>query len=129
MNSTDTKITREVVLDLLPAVRAGTASNDSRALVERFLAQDPELAARAALMPYPSAELELTALGRTRRRLSRSKWALGLAIFFTLLPLSGAVTSTGIDFLLMRDAPAIAAASLVIAAILWIGVVRHRGGL
>lgn len=129
MNSTTNQITREVVLDLLPVVRAGTASADSRALVERFLAQDPELAARAALMPYPSAELELAALGRTRSKLARSKWVLGLAIFFTLLPLSGAVTSTGIDFLLMRDAPAIAAASLVIAAILWIGFVRHRGAV
>jgi hypothetical protein len=129
MNSTDNRITREVVLDLLPAVRAGTASADSRALVERFLAQDPELAARAALMPFPSVELELQALNRTRSRLNRGKWMMGLAIFFTLLPLSGAVTSSGIDFVLMRDAPLVAAASLVVAVGMWLAFVRHRGGV
>lgn len=127
MNSPNDQITREVVLDLLPIVRAGTASKDSRALVERFMAQDPELAARAALMPYPSAELELQALGRTRSKINRSQWALALAIFFTVLPLSFGGNQDGIQWVLLRDSPALAASSLVAAAIMWLAYFRHRG--
>ena len=38
------KVTRDVVLDLLPLYLAGEASSDTRALVERYLETDPELA-------------------------------------------------------------------------------------
>ena len=37
-------VTRDVVLDLLPLYLADEASADTRALVERFLENDPELA-------------------------------------------------------------------------------------
>jgi len=36
------KITRDVILDLWPVYEAGEASADTRALVEAFLAEDPE---------------------------------------------------------------------------------------
>ena len=70
------RITRDVVLDLLPAVRSGTASAESRQIVESFLAKDPEFAARVATMPFPSAELEMQALHRTRGRIKRGGLAL-----------------------------------------------------
>ncbi len=40
------KITRDVVLDLLPVYLAGEATPDTRALVEEFLQQDADLAQR-----------------------------------------------------------------------------------
>ena len=41
------EITRDVILDLLPLYVADEASQDTRALVEKYLAADPELAAIA----------------------------------------------------------------------------------
>jgi anti-sigma factor RsiW len=38
------RVTRDVVLDLLPIYLAGEASSDTRALVESYLETDPELA-------------------------------------------------------------------------------------
>lgn len=41
------KITREVILDLLPLYLAHEASPDTRALIEQYLETDPEIAAIA----------------------------------------------------------------------------------
>jgi anti-sigma factor RsiW len=41
------KITRDIVLDLLPLYLAGEASADTRALVEEYVQTDPELRACA----------------------------------------------------------------------------------
>jgi anti-sigma factor RsiW len=38
------KVTRQVVFDLLPSYFAGEVSDDTRALVDEFLATDPEFA-------------------------------------------------------------------------------------
>ena len=70
-------VTKDVVLDLLPAYLAGEASADTRALVEEYLNKDPDLAQRirqqwtqelgsapAATLPL---DLELRALMRTHR--------------------------------------------------------------
>ena len=42
-----TKITRNIIVDLLPLYLAGEASDDTRALVEEFLETDKELAKMA----------------------------------------------------------------------------------
>ncbi len=86
-------VTREVVVDLLPLYLAGEASVDSRALIEEFLKQDPELARsiRSEWMEKmnaaaPSAlppELELRAFRKTKRMIGWQKWLLGFAILFT----------------------------------------------
>jgi len=125
----DPKITRDVVLDLLPAVRSGTASADSRALVEGYLAADPELAARAATMPFPSAELEMNALHRTRRRLRRGQWALGFAIFLTVMPLSFVGSSNEAPHFLFADNLPAAAGALALAALFWMGFFHYRRAL
>jgi hypothetical protein len=39
-------VTREVILDLLPVYLAGEASPATRALIEEYMEQDPELAQR-----------------------------------------------------------------------------------
>lgn len=49
------KVTRNVVLDLLPLYLADEASSDTRALVEHFLESDPELA--SIVQQQASAEI------------------------------------------------------------------------
>jgi anti-sigma factor RsiW len=122
-------VTREIVKDLLPLYASGEASPDSRRLVEAFLREDPELAALAEALAAetagpprqaPAAGGELRALDRTKALLRRRTWLLALALFFTGLPLSFAADSSGVKFLLLRDAPAVGSASLAAAAALWI---------
>jgi anti-sigma factor RsiW len=121
-------ITRDVARDLLPLVSAGEASADSRALVEEFLRNDPELARLAealreqkftAPVPPPPPGRERAALERTRTLLRRRSLLLGLALFFTGLPLSFVADSGGLRFLLLRDAPELAGLFLAAAAGLW----------
>jgi anti-sigma factor RsiW len=91
-------VTREVILDLLPLYLAGEASPASRALVEEYLRQDPELAERIRILGTegfaPSApadlppDLELKSLRRTRRLLGVQRWLFGLGIAFVVLPMS-----------------------------------------
>jgi hypothetical protein len=86
-------VTREVIVDLLPLYLAGEASVDSRALIEEFLKQDPELARsiRSEWMTKMNAaapstlppELELRAFRKTKRMIGWQKWLLGFAILFT----------------------------------------------
>jgi anti-sigma factor RsiW len=123
-------VTADVVRDLLPLYVAGEASADSRALIEEFLRTDPQLAALAAalreqdsspshLQPV-SPSGERAALATTRSLLRRRSWLLGLALFFTGLPLSCSGDSNGLRFLLLRDAPAFAVAAWIVAAVLWL---------
>jgi hypothetical protein len=122
-------VTAEVVKDLLPLYVAGEASADTRALVEEFLRTDAQLAALADALrdqesrpaPPPAAPpgAERAALETTRSLLRRRSWLLGFALMLTALPLSFAFDSGGMRFLLLRDAPAFAVASWVIAAGLW----------
>lgn len=125
-----------VIRDLLPLYLAGEASPASRRLVEEHLAADPELAelARAAADPdlarletasaLPAPSSEKSALEATRRLLRRRSWLMGCAIFTTLLPFSVYGSDRGIEFFLLRDAPATAALSLVVAVALWLAFWR-----
>src|SRR5687767_9394867 len=117
-----------VILDLLPAVRAGRASAESRQLVERHLAAHPQLAQVAALMPDLDPALELRALQSTRRALGRVGWVKGLAIFLTLLPLSFMGGEGGVRFL-WAGQPALVAVMLATAAAMWLAYARMRRGL
>ena len=108
-----------VILDLLPTVRSGHASAESRALVEDYLKANPQLATYAALMPTPDAQLEMRALERTRREVGRNGWTKGLAIFCTMLPFSFIVDDQmGFRFFFAK-APAMMAFMLVAAAVFW----------
>jgi hypothetical protein len=119
-----------VILDLLPGVRSGHASHESRQLVEQYLASHPQLATLVALMPTPDAGLELRALQRTRRELGRSGWLKGLAIFLTLLPLSFVFDDRGAR-LLLAGHPLLMVGALVAAGALWVryGVSRRQSSL
>jgi hypothetical protein len=91
------KVTRDVVLDLMPLYLAGEASPDTRALVEDSLREDPALAARVragdrALIPdrplAPAPTTELASLLRTRRTLGRLRWTCALATTLTAISLA-----------------------------------------
>ena len=130
------KITREVVADLLPAYLAGEASADTRALVEEFARGDAEfartlegqrreVAAGANALRRPASALpddhELRTLVRTRRMAERLRWLMGIALAFTVFPLSFTFEESHITFLLVRDVPSLAMACWVAAAGFWIG--------
>src|SRR5687768_12251759 len=119
--------TPDVIRDLLPLYHARAVSEDSRRLVEAYLAQDPALAAEAERMAAvedveavaPPPDLEVRTLERARRAILARSWVMGGAIFFSLLPFSAASTSGGIDWVTLRDAPALAVASALVAVGGW----------
>ena len=136
-------VTREVILDLLPLYVAGEASPDTRALVESYLEQDPELArevreqragfgAPATIEPPPEAELET--LKRTRSRLAQLRWLFGLAMAFTSMSLATGISFSGGGIsrvrLLLFDYPQVLAPLLAIGLACWAGyfTLRRRLG-
>jgi len=121
------EVTRDVIGDLLPLYVSGEVSRDTRALVERYLESDPELAravaaARALELPTtpgPPPTGEKAALDATRQLLKTRTSPLAMAILFTALPFTFAFDASGITFLLIRDATKVGSAWLSTAAVLW----------
>ena len=117
-------ITRDVIIDLLPAYQSGEASADTRALIDEMAARDPDIARLVASarnertdvmpqnIPLPP-NLERDIVNRTRAVLRRRSWTLALAIVLTVLPMAFAFDGGGITFLLMRDEPG--------SRLLWLG--------
>ena len=129
-------VTRDVVLDLLPLYLSGEASADTRALVETFLATDPQLARIAGDgvaqpgNPPPADDTQARAsLARTRRLLQRRQIAFGVALTLTLMPLSFMFSGNRLVWTMWRDAPAIAMLCLVGAAGCWTWFARVRAAL
>ena len=91
------EVSREVILDLIPLVLGGEASPTSRALVEEYLKQNPDLAERVRILKAegfaptgPSElapDLELKSLRRTKRLLGLQRWLFGLGIALTAVSL------------------------------------------
>jgi hypothetical protein len=135
-------ITRNVIIDLLPVYLSGESSPDTKTLIEEFLRQNPEFSnqveeqrrefsaqhhlLRAA--GAPSADHELRTLALTRSWIERQKWSLGLALAFTLFPLSFVFDGSHLTFMLVRDQPIVAVISWSVAAVAWIQhfVTRRR---
>ncbi len=127
------KVTREVILDLLPLYLAGEASPATRELVEEYLAQDPELARQVqssrdplgrAMPAAPAPDLEVQMLSRTRRLIALQRWLFGLAIGFTAIGLAlrvtfhdGRISSVN---LVVLEHQAEVGVFLVIGAALWV---------
>jgi hypothetical protein len=97
-------LTRAVVLDLWPVYASGDASDDTRALVEAFLRDDPEFAEQLSrdvvlpLAPPPlPPDVEAAAFDRIRRRLRGYPLLLNLAIFSTATAFGRIVSDTSWD--------------------------------
>ena len=135
-------VNREVILDLLPVYLAGEASPATRALIEEFLAQDPELAQhvrsqqgddplKTTLLELPP-ELELKSLHRTRYLLGWQRWLFGLGIGFSAVALTSEFSFREgrlREFhFLIRDYPGLFGTCLVLGLACWIGyfLIRRR---
>lgn len=133
-------VTREVILDLLPVYLAGEASPATRAVIEEYMEQDPELAQRIRLQwadnlgkIAPSAlppDLELRSLRRTRALLGWQRWLFGFAIFFTAMSLSNEFSFEGGHLrefhFLLRDYPAEFGTCVVLGLACWIAYFSIR---
>lgn len=92
-----TKITRDVISDLWPVYASGEATEDTRALVESFLADNPGCAAEfEALVALPAADAALApdaearAFVRTKELMRGGRWLHGVrlvAVVLTVLAL------------------------------------------
>ncbi len=138
------KVTRNVVNDLLPLYQAGEASEDSRALVEEFLRDNPdcqrEISQRSALtdsfsaqeLPPPDPNLERATLERTRRYIRTRNILVGLAIALWIIPFTFTFGPDGLRWILWRDNPILAvfcivASTLISAGQTWYDWRRRRG--
>src|SRR5262245_49150492 len=136
------KVTREVILDLLPLYLAGEVSADTRALVAEYLERDPELAREVRQRDAEDIggtptlglppEAELRALRRTRWRLTQLRWLFGLAMAFTSMSLGLAITFSGGRIsgvrVLLFEYPQLFSPLLAIGIVLWLAyfLVRRR---
>jgi anti-sigma factor RsiW len=112
------KITKDVVIDLLPAYLSGESSADTRALIEEMAAREPAVArlldaARrdegepALRQPVaPPANLERESVSRTRAALRWRGRLLAAAISCTLMPFAMSFRDGHVAFVLFYDKPA-----------------------
>jgi anti-sigma factor RsiW len=133
-------VTRNVVQDLIPLYLAGEASADTRALVEEHLARDPALADAVKRQTTDSLQKTLTGgttmslpqdhevqtLSRTRSTIAQRSWTLGLAIGFTLFPMSFVFSGGHIQWIALRDSPSMAMAAWAAAVGFWVGFAIHN---
>jgi hypothetical protein len=119
-------ITRDIIQDLLPVYAAGEASADTRALVERFLENEPALrnTLESAQEPLPepaapSDEIERRALKTIRRLLAIKGWIAPASMFLTLVPLTFGWID-GRSFRLVESHPRVALGSFLAAVAGWV---------
>lgn len=101
------EVSPAIVSDLWPVYVSGDASPESRALVDAYLANDPELeralreSSGLALgvpgAPALSPDHELKTLALTKRRLWGYLWLLQLAILFSCFAFGRIVSDTSWD--------------------------------
>jgi hypothetical protein len=120
-------VTKEVITDLFPLYTANECSQDSRALVERYLRDNPDQAEelrRVMNTPVPGSTAQLTgseevrSLREARRRVRRQSFLLGLAIFFSLVPFSLLVTG-GKIYWVFRESPSTALVYGLLGIVCW----------
>lgn len=126
-------IAQSVITDLMRPYFSGEASADSVALIDAYLAEDPQFAQRirelqSATPPSvaPSPELEMNALNATRRLIRIRSMLCGIAIFFTLLPFSFVAGSDrGLSWLFISQ-PLLAGVAAAVGAAVWVTCFRVR---
>jgi len=131
-------VTRDIISDLWPLYVSGDASADTRALVEAFLREEPELArqlmedAGAPLpghdVPSLTADHELRTLAQIRRRLTGPRWALLLAIVFTMQAFGRIVSDTSFTVSPRNFIATAVVAAVFLGRVLGEAVSRAQGG-
>ena len=126
-------ITRSIILDLWSAYASGEASQDTRALVDAFLRDDPEFARQLREdrlgpleSPTPPPDLQMRALKKARRRLGGFRSLLFLAMLFSGMAFGRIVSDTSFDV-----SPRLFIIMASIAVAFWIAfvvsLIRMRG--
>jgi hypothetical protein len=119
-------ITRPVIADLWPLYVDGTASADTRALVDEYFHENPEWAATLrnaardmkTVLPLPAMkpDHEVQVLNRIKRRFRVMRWMLLLAMVFTAQAFGRIVADTSWDV-----SPRAFIATACVAGAFWIG--------
>ena len=130
-------VTKAVIEDLLPLYAAGELSEDSRKLVDGYLAVDPELRARlksAVVGVFPRVNVppsvETVAVGETRRILRNSNYLWGLAFGLSYFSLSCIIDSQkGLVWLMARDLPPLALLFCTFGIFAWFLLMRTKARL
>jgi ferric-dicitrate binding protein FerR (iron transport regulator) len=121
-------VTRDVIRDLSSLVAAGEASDDSRQLVNEYLANDPAFAQSLttednmlnALAPELPTDHEAKTLTRMKRQLDRRSPIRILALGFTGLTIARLIEHTT-----FTQSPTEVILLAIIAAALWIAHAWH----
>lgn len=123
------KVTRNVILDLLPLVLADEAHEDTNALVEAYLASDPKMAALAEQaknaskppeIPIPlTPETEMKSLEKTKHMMFQHNVFLFIAILFIFMFAISMVS-------LLDEAPYAPPIFLGISGVFWFVYYRAR---
>jgi hypothetical protein len=132
-------MTRNIIQDLLPLYLAGEVCPETRAAVEEFLSRDATLAAEVERLKSDSLKRILggttmtlpqdhdaQTLARTRSTIAQRSWMIGLAIAFTIFPMSFVFDKGHVQWMLIRESPSLAMASWAAALGFWVGFVIHN---
>ena len=121
-------VSRDVIIDLLPLYLAGEASEDTRQLVEQFLAEDPALAKLVEQtkidkwngeIPVPlQKEDEMKSFEKTKSLLFQQKLFLALSVGMTLLFIAFRFDENGVEWLWINS-PQLGGAIFMVAALFW----------
>lgn len=122
------KITRDVIVDLLPVYLADEASDDTQALIEQFLVDDPALAKLVEQsnqeqwveeIPIPlDKEDEMILFEKTKQLLFQQKLFMALAIVTSLMMVAFYGDENGVRWLWINS-PGAVWAILIVAGIFW----------
>jgi len=130
----NTTIDRNIILDLLPAYVGGEASKETCALVEEFAKHDPQIArllSAGSLAELGGANLpqkstvEMDALKRVKRRVSKQSWHFGFAIFFSLLTVTYQIGDQGVRWT-WSEYPWVAVLCGAVALFFWLAYAESR---
>jgi hypothetical protein len=122
------QVSRDVIRDLWALCQAGDASEDSRRLVDAFLAQDTELAATlgsntgplASTPPSLPVSHEAETLTRMKRRLNRRS-----PLRLVALALTGLAVARMVEHTTFVTSPGEVIALAIAAVVCWIGYGWH----
>jgi hypothetical protein len=124
-------VTRDVMMDLLPAYFSGEASEDTRRLMEAYFRENPDFeriarraaspleALRAASPVAAEAEREKRDLQWVHEELFRRRLWFGLALVFTVAPLFSVFSKGHLDWTTIRNALWLTVSFWSFAALFW----------